>query len=148
MVSDDKLWKMPVTGNLGPEYPGIPVQLNTEDIKVEPSGISWSGDGKWIAFNNDPQPNENTMKIPKQGIYRIPSNGGKPYEILNNYRDSPYVNYRISLSPDGKNLAYTSVENNEQHIYTTQVTGGRPKQLLEKQAREPVFSLMENGLLM
>ncbi len=140
LVSDDKLWKMPITGNLGPEYPGIPDLLNTEDIKVEASGISWSGDGKWIAFNNIPQSNENSMKISNQSIYRIPSNGGNPYEILNNYRDSPYVNYRISLSPDGENLAYSSVENNEQHIYTTQVTGCSPKQLVDIQAREPVYS--------
>ncbi|MDX1285904.1 MAG: hypothetical protein R3182_12865, partial [Draconibacterium sp.] len=80
------------------------------------------------------------MKIPNQSIYRIPSNGGKPHEIVNNYRGSAYVNYRISLSPDGKNLAYSSVENNEQHIYTTQVTGGTPKQLVDITAREPVFS--------
>lgn len=140
LVSNDKLWKLPIVGNLGSEYPGIPVQLNTEDIKVEPSGISWSGDGNWIAFNNAPQSNENSVKIPNQSIYRIPSNGGKPYEIINNYRDKLYVNYRLSLSPDGKNLAHTSIENNEQHIYTTPVAGGSPKQLVDIQAREPVFS--------
>jgi len=140
LVSDEKLWKMPITGNLGPEFPGTPVQLNTDDIKVEGSCISWSGDGKWIAFNDAPQLNENTNYLPNQSIYRIPSNGGNPHNILNNYRDSRYLNYRISLSPDGKNLAYTSVENNEQHIYTIQVTGGSPKQLVDIQAREPVFS--------
>ncbi|MDO9580477.1 MAG: hypothetical protein Q7J06_07915, partial [Bacteroidales bacterium] len=63
-----------------------------------------------------------------------------PYKILNNYRDALYVNYRLSLSPDGKNLAHTSVENNEQHIYSTPVIGGSPKQLVDIQAREPVFS--------
>jgi Tol biopolymer transport system component len=140
LVSDDKLWKMPVTGNLGPEYPGIPVHINTGDIKLEASCISWSGDGKWIAFNDIGQSNENFPKIPNQSIYRIPSNGGKPYEILNNYRGSAYLNYRINLSPDGENLAYSSVENNEQHIYTTQVTGSSPKQLVDIQAREPVYS--------
>jgi len=140
LVSEDKLWKLPVTGNLGSEYPGIPIQLNTENVKVEPSGISWSGDGKWIAFNNAPKSNESSAKIPNQSIYRIPSNGGKPHKMVNNYRGSAYVNYRISLSPDGKNLAYTSIENNEQHIYTIPVTGGTPKQLVDKTAREPVFS--------
>ena len=140
IVSDKKLWVMPLSGNLGPEFPGTPVQLNTEDIKVEVSGISWSGDGKWIAFNDEPQINENSRNIKNQSIYLVPSNGGSPYKILNNYRDALYVNYRLSLSPDGENLAHTSIENNEQHVYITPVTGGSPKQLVDIQAREPVFS--------
>ena len=26
-------------------------RLNTGDVEVEWTGLSWSGDGKWIAFN-------------------------------------------------------------------------------------------------
>jgi len=54
LVSDKKLWLMPLTGNLGADFPGKPVELNTEGIEVEWTGISWSGDGKWIAFNELP----------------------------------------------------------------------------------------------
>ena len=74
-----------------------------------------------------------------QGIFVIPSGGGKPKKVIENYRDTRVVNYLISLSPDGKTLAHTSVENNEQHIYLTQVDGGLPKRLVEMQARGPSF---------
>ncbi|MCJ7446272.1 MAG: hypothetical protein MUO72_01125 [Bacteroidales bacterium] len=50
------------------------------------------------------------------------------------------LSWSVCMSPDGKNLAFSSVENNEQHIYTTQVDGGSPKQMAEIQAQEPVFS--------
>lgn len=136
LVSDKKLWKMPLSGNLGPEFPGTPVQINTDSIKVEWTGLSWSGDGKWIAFN------EIHLKE-KQGdqtIFIVPSSGGKPKKIIENFRDARVINYQISLSPDGKNLAFSTVKDNEQHIYTISVNGGEPRQLVEMMAREPAFS--------
>ncbi len=140
LVSEKKLWRMPLSGNLGQDFPGTPVQLNTEGIEVEWTGLAWSADGKWIAFN-DIQPRDTLEKQHwNQSIYIVSSKGGKPKRIVENYSDVRTVNYRISLSPDGKNLAYTSIENNEQHIYTTPVTRGSPKQLVDIQAREPVFS--------
>jgi Tol biopolymer transport system component len=136
LVSDRKLWRMPLSGNLGPDFPGTPVQINTEDIKAEWSGLCWSGDGKWIAFN------EIYLKEKQgdQAIYIVPSHGGKPKKITENFRDVRVINYRISLSPDGKNLAFSTVKDNEQHIYTISVDGGESKQLVDMQAREPVFS--------
>jgi Tol biopolymer transport system component len=134
LISDEKIWIMPLSGNIGPDFPGKPVPLNTEEIRVEWSGLSWSADGKWIAFN-DPG-----MSGPNQIIYIVPSGGGKPKKIIENYRDARVVNYRISLSPDGRTLAHSSVENKKQHIFTTPVDGGSPKQLVDFQAREPVFS--------
>jgi tetratricopeptide (TPR) repeat protein len=50
-VSDKKLWTMPLSGKLGPEFPGIPVKINTDNVEVDWSGLAWSGNGKWIAFN-------------------------------------------------------------------------------------------------
>jgi Tol biopolymer transport system component len=144
LVSDSKLWVMPLSGNIGPDFPGKPIQLNTEGVSVEWSGLAWSGDGKWIAFNEELD-RKNLVEKPEkekynQGIFIVPSNGGKPKKVIENYRDARVVNYRISLSPDASKLAYTSVENNEQHIYITQVDGGSPKKLIDIQAREPVFS--------
>ena len=132
LVSESKLWVMPLSGNIGPDFPGKPVQINTEDINVEWSGLAWSGDGKWIAFNEE-LAKKNLVEKPEkekynQGIFIVPSNGGKPKKVIENYRDARVVNYRIRLSPDASKLAYTSVENNEQHIYTTQVDGGPPAQ--------------------
>jgi len=134
LISDQKIWIMPLSGNVGPDFPGKPVPLNTEGILVEWSGLAWSGDGKWIAFN-DPG-----MSGPSQIIYIVPSSGGKPKKIVENFRDARAVNYRISLSPDGRTLAHSSVENKEQHIFTAPVDGGSPKRLVDMQAREPAFS--------
>jgi Tol biopolymer transport system component len=135
LVSDKKLWKMPLSGNLGPEFPGTPVQLNTGDIEVEWTGLSWSGDGKWIAFNDVP-----SGKTENQSLYIVPAEGGQPRKLYENYRSARVVNYRISLSPDGKTLAFSSIENNKQHIQTISVEGGKPKQLVDMEAREPVIS--------
>jgi Tol biopolymer transport system component len=111
---------------------------------VEWTGLAWSGDGKWIAFNEDlarrRMNGDTTAGENLQGIYIIPAEGGELRKIIENYRDARVVNYRISLSPDGKVLAHTSVENKEQHIYLTPVDGGPSKRLVEMQARGPSFS--------
>jgi len=140
LVSDKKLWKMPLSGNLGPDFPGTPVQLNTEGIEVEWSGLAWSGDGNWIAFNEIPLKEKPEKENWNQSIFIIPAKGGKPKKIIENFRDVRIVNYRISLSPDGNKLAFSSVKDNEQHIHTISVKGGKSKQLIDMQAREPVFS--------
>jgi Tol biopolymer transport system component len=134
LVSEEKIFIMPLSGNIGPDFPGAPVQLNSDGINVEFSDLSWSGDGKWIAFN-DPG-----KEGPNQSIYIVPSNGGTPEKIIENYRDAHIVNYRISLSPDGAKLAFSSVEENKQHIYTISIEGGNPILLTDMEAREPAFS--------
>lgn len=141
LVSDKKLWVMPMSGNLGPEFPGTPVQLNTEGIEVDWTGLAWSGDGKWIAFNEIVliEKKQSDEKW-NQGIYIVSSEGGKPKKIIENYRRGNVINYRISLSPDGKNLAFSSGEKKKQFIYTISVEGGNTKQLTEMEAREPAFS--------
>ncbi len=139
-----KLWIMPLSGKLGPDFPGEPVELNTEGVGVEWSAHNWSGDGKWIVFNENVQVEEMQKKEKKgnQGIYIVSSEGGKPRKVYENYRDARVINYRISLSPHGKTLAFSSVdiEKKEQHIYTMPVDGGEPKRLADALAREPVFS--------
>ncbi len=140
LVYDEKLWVLPLSGNLGSDFPGKPERLNTENIPVEWSGLTWSGDGKWIAFN-DIHPEDYLKKQNwKQSIYVVPVEGGQPKKVCENYRAARVVNYRMSLSPHGKTLAFSSIENNKQHIQTISVEGGKPKQLTDIQAREPVFS--------
>jgi Tol biopolymer transport system component len=138
-----KLWITPISGKLGPDFPGEPVELETADVSVEWSAHTWSRDGKWIAFNDDPsqKPGEERKKG-IQGIYVVSSLGGTPKKIYENYRDARVINYRMSLSPDAMSLAFSSVdqESKEQHIYSIPVDGGTPRLLTDVQAREPVYS--------
>jgi beta-lactamase regulating signal transducer with metallopeptidase domain/Tol biopolymer transport system component len=134
-VSEDKLWIMPRVGTLGADYPGSPKQVDTGEVKVAWAGLTWSGDGQWIAFNS--------MKDKPKGnvtTYAVSIEGGTPEAVCENYRETRVFNYRISLSPDGRTLAFASVDGNELHIYATSVDGGTPKRLVETTAREPVFS--------
>jgi Tol biopolymer transport system component len=138
--SDKKLWMMPLSGKLGSEFPGAPSILNTGDVEVDWSGLAWSRDGKWIVFNEWTQGEKWKEKEGNQGMYIVSAEGGKPKKVHENYRDARIVNYRMSLSPDGKILAFSSVDSDECHIQTISVDGGLPKQLVDAQAREPVFS--------
>jgi Tol biopolymer transport system component len=140
LVSDEKLWLMPLSGNLGADFPGKPVELNTDGIKVEWTGLSWSGDGNWIAFNEQPSEDTLLQKEGYQSIYVVPAKGGKPNKVITNFRSARVVNYMISLSPQGKTLAFSSIENDEQHIQTISVEGGVPTQMTDMLSREPAIS--------
>jgi Tol biopolymer transport system component len=144
LVYDEKLWTMPLSGNLGSDIPGKPIHIGTDDVKVLWAGLSWSADGKTIAFNEDnPQYLQDIPENEKknQNIYIIPARGGNPEKIVENYCGPRAVSYRISLSPDGRTLAYSSVdEEDESHIYSISVDGSARRKLVDSQAREPVFS--------
>jgi Tol biopolymer transport system component/beta-lactamase regulating signal transducer with metallopeptidase domain len=134
-VSEDKLWVMPRVGTLGQDYPGPARLVDTGAVKAAWAGLAWSGDGRWIAFNSMKEEPKGNV-----GTYIVSVEGGIPRAICENYRETRVFNYRISLSPDGKTLAFASVDGNELHIYTVAVDGGAPTRLVEATAREPVFS--------
>ena len=143
LVYDEKLWTMPLSGNLGSDIPGIPIQLNTDGVKVTWAGLSWSGDGKTIAFNEIKDISSQDIpekKNKNQIIYILSAKGGKPERIVENYCGPRAVSFRMSLSPDGKTLAYSSVNDDEMNIFSIPVEGGMPRKLVESPAREPVFS--------
>jgi Tol biopolymer transport system component len=139
LASDEKLWSIPLTGQIGTDFPGVPIELNTGVVPVENSGLAWSGDGKWIAFN-DCEYYTNKELEGMQGIHIVSAEGGEPKELIEVWRDVRIVSTGISLSPMGKTLAFSSVEDKKQHIFTISTDGGESKQLVEAQAREPVFS--------
>jgi Tol biopolymer transport system component len=73
-------------------------------------------------------------------MYVVPVEGGTPKKVYENSRQARTVNYKLSLSPHGKTLAFSSIEIEKQNIQTIPVAGGEPKQLTEMKSREPVFS--------
>jgi len=142
LVSADKLWKMPLSGNLGSDIPGISEKINTEGVLLNTwSPLSWSLNGKWLAFNGnsslDVDDKGNVSKYPS--IYVVSSDGGNPKKVIEINRDEE-ADYSISLSTDGNMLAFSSVEENKQHIFSTPMDKVIPRQLVEMESREPVFS--------
>jgi Tol biopolymer transport system component len=138
-VSKGSIWVVPVHGKVSPDIAGEPVRLpGTEGAWRW--GMSWSADGKWIAYNI----NRNN-KVDE--IHVISSTGGEPKKIpVSENRGNHLLNYRLSLSPDGKVLAFASKEEEgtnkpqEISIYTIPVDGGVAKRLTDPGTREPAFS--------
>jgi Tol biopolymer transport system component len=151
-VSEGSVWVIPVHGKVSSDIAGEPVRL------TEPMGawdvmsfLAWSSDGKWIAFNVSDEKED--------AIYVVRSSGGVPKKVPvePRLRNSGY-NYRLSLSPDGKVLAFSSryIEKSEAEppeesgglppsvrgffIYTVPVAGGEVKRLTDSASGEPAFS--------
>ncbi len=104
-ASNGSLWIMPVSGNVAPEIPGIPVKLDTYGVEVLPYGLAWSADGEWIAFNSL-KPEEGKFKW---GMYVVSSRGGQPRRFpLTPFRGGFISAFRLSLSRHGELLAFLS----------------------------------------
>jgi len=131
-VSKRSIWVVPVHGKVSPDIAGEPVRLpGTEGAWRW--GMNWSADGKWIAYN--------TLKNSIVGICIVPSSGGKVKRIVNNYRAGSNIhNYRLSLSPDGKIVAFASDEKEKIQLFTVNVEGGDVNQLTEDGGTQPAFS--------
>jgi Tol biopolymer transport system component/beta-lactamase regulating signal transducer with metallopeptidase domain len=135
----EKLCIIPRDITIGPNNPVVSYFVNTDEIKVDPFGLAWSGNGRWIAFNGL-QPVHNGKGVGNYRMYVVSAQGGKPKEVYDVYRGGYAHNRQMSLSPNGRTLAFSSVDANELHIYTIPVEGGVPKRLVDVPAREPVFS--------
>ncbi len=133
-VDDGWLWIAPTSSRLGPGFPGTPKALDTQGVQIDWPGFAWSGDGRFIAFNGA------KVEEGRQRIYVVSASGGGPVQVHENNRDARVVNYRMSLSPNGGTLAFSSMDGDVLHIYKMPVKGGSPERLVDAPAREPVFS--------
>jgi Tol biopolymer transport system component len=134
LVNDKKLWIVPMSGNLGPGYPGAPRLLDTRGVEADWPGLAWSADGRWIAFNGE------KVEEGRQRIHVVSADGGVPTQVFENNRDARVVNYRMSLSPHGETIVFSSMDGGTLHLYRKSVAGGSPERLVDVPAREPVFS--------
>ncbi len=142
-ISEERLWVIPVAGKVEPDLAGEPVTL-TEPMEAwdMSSALAWSADGKWIAFNAE--------RDDEDIIYIISSEGGEPFEVpvRPNRTGHPYF-FRLSLSPDGKILAFSAREEHEKEygrnpekyfIGTIPARGGEIKKLTDYLCLQPSFS--------
>ncbi|MFO8148576.1 MAG: tetratricopeptide repeat protein [Gillisia sp.] len=138
-VSQGDVWVMPLSGKVNQYITGEPKRL-TKNIGADNywNTLCWSDDGKWIAFNVNKQDSDST------DVYVVTSNGNNLKKVVSR----PFAS-RLSLSPDGKMLAYSVLEDyNDDDIYTElyrsiyiiSVKGGEPQKLTEKGCLEPVWS--------
>jgi Tol biopolymer transport system component len=134
--SENRIWVVPVQGKVEPDLAGEPTELQgTEDAWTY--GMSWSGDGQWIAFNSESNDSE--------FISVVPASGGKPKRISveKNRVGGVSTPYRISLSPNGKTVAFTSIESKESkknQIFVASVDGGDSRQLTRDGGGQPFYS--------
>jgi len=146
---EGSIWTVPVPGKVGPDIAGKPEKLIGED-KVWAWGHVWSADGKWIAYNymkNEKEKEEKGIFVDE--VHVISSSGGEPKKIavpVNRGGSFHLFQYSLSLSPDGKILAYASKEEGksdkpkESYIYTIPVNGGVAKRLTGGRTWLPAFS--------
>jgi Tol biopolymer transport system component len=141
-ASEGSVWIVPIPGKVQPDLAGEPVRL-TLPIDANNTGntMAWSGDGKWIAFN--------VWNNEGLGLHVVSSEGGEPTKIpVSRTGRSPYGG-RVSLSQDGRRLAFSSVNSQVSAAnplamsylpHAVPVRGGTASRLTDFWAYQPAFS--------
>jgi Tol biopolymer transport system component len=104
--------------------------------------MAWSGDGRWLACNTW------TPEAAIRGILLVPVSGGPSKRVLPEIpRGGNAYAYALSLSPDGRTLAFVSNDNDPEglgrpfsSIYTIPSGGGPAVLKAEGYCLEPAFS--------
>jgi len=137
-VSDGTVWTVPLRGGAVEGLAGEPTRVgNLDDARSYLGGLSWSGDGRWIAVNGEGE------------IHVLSVDGGETRVVPVPDRGSHAYSYRLSLSPDGGTLAFSALregqieglnETEKRIIYTVPTTGGDPRPVTDMWGRMPAFS--------
>ena len=142
-ISEGDVWVVPVSGGVNPYIAGEPKRL-TRNIEAwdMSNSFCWSVNGKWIAFNA-----ELGKTTSSTSIYVIPSEGGDAQKVqVPSHNCGWPAEFRLSLSPDGKTLAFATgfipgdYQTKNTQIYTIPVNGDKAKELTEPGTQEPAFS--------
>jgi Tol biopolymer transport system component len=141
--SGNAIWTVPIPGKVDPGLAGEPKELpGAADVLGD--GLSWSGDGKWIAFSRaysrDLRGGGTRINFRPEGAYIdvIPSSGGAPRRIPvpQWIAAKGDTSRRLSLSPDGKTVAFDS----GRQIFVASVDSGNIRQVTKDGGLAPCFS--------
>ncbi|MBE3125122.1 MAG: PD40 domain-containing protein [Acidobacteria bacterium] len=141
--SQNLIWTVPIPGRVDPDLAGEPKELpGAADVLGD--GLSWSGDGRWIAFSRaysrDLRGGGTRINFRPEGAHIdvIPSSGGEPKRIPvpQWVATKGDTQRRLSLSPDGKTVAFDSGG----QIYAAHVNTGDIKQVTKDGGVAPCFS--------
>ncbi|MCK5102834.1 MAG: PD40 domain-containing protein, partial [Cyclobacteriaceae bacterium] len=138
--SGKAVWTVPIPGRVDPDLAGEPKELPGAN-NVLGDGLSWSGDGHWIAFSRSYVRGGGTrINFNPEGAYIdvIPSSGGEPKRIPvpQWVATKGDTKRRLSLSHDGKMVAFDAGG----QIYVASVETGDIKQLTNNGCVSPCFS--------
>ncbi len=141
--SGGNIWTVPIPGNVDSNLAGEPKRLEGGS-DVLGQGLSWSGDGKWLAFSrayiNDLRSGGTYIKFRTEGAHIdvIPSTGGDPKRIqIPQWVDTNgETRIQVSLSPDGKMVAFDS----DGQIFIASVETGTIRQVTKAGGACPRFS--------
>ena len=141
--SGNAIWTVPISGRVDPDLAGEPKELQGA-TDVLGDGLSWSGDGRWIAFSRaysrDLRGGGTRINFRSEGAHIdvIPSAGGEPKRIPvpQWVATKGDTSRRLSLSPDGKSVAFDSGG----QIYVASVNTGDIKQVTKDGGISPCFS--------
>jgi len=147
-TSDGAVWVVPLHGDVDPDIAGEPVRIaEVPGARDDGSMMAWSADGKWIAANADGKRIAATSDRPE--VHVIPAGGGDPRIVRLPDRGDHGYSYRLSLSPDGQQLAFSALELGTRevvpedmwrYIYSIPTVGGEPAQVSHIWARLPSYS--------
>jgi Tol biopolymer transport system component len=138
--SQDVIWSVPIPGNVDPDLAGEPKKLTGTDGTLG-QGLTWSGDGRWIAFSRAfRRVGGGYIRFNPEEAYInvIPSSGGDPKRIpIPQWVATQGATVReLCLSPDGRTVAFDS----KGQLYTASVDTGEIKQLTKEGGMVPSFS--------
>jgi Tol biopolymer transport system component len=143
-AAEGSIWVVPLHGKTHPDIVGEPVRL-TEDLgawNVGNVSITWSGDGKWIAFGGS-EKREVGGSTKEVGIrYVISSSGGEPRKIRTTLPGGGVggaYDYRLAISPDGQLLA-CGLKEDKLRVHVISLADGGIRRLTDDESREPAFS--------
>lgn len=139
--SQNSIWTVPIPGKVDPNLAGEPRKLlGTDDVLGV--GLSWSGDGRWIAFSRaytrDLRGGGTLIKFRTEGAYIdvIPSSGGAYKRIaVPQWLEAKDLS-KTSLSRDGKTVAFDAGG----QIFIANVETGIIKQITKNGGKSPCFS--------